>query len=256
MRCPVCGTDIRENSDHCPICLSNFTGKQLNSDASFNPFLNLGVISIFIFLVLSITNIIYPRNSFFTFPESIIIISAIFIFSSSLYKLEKVYTNYGGGSQSLKYSSEIGASFIGYISLIVFGILFAIHSIIIFTSGSGNIFFAINSFTAYLSGLIFAIFEILSAIYIFGILKVGKEFNNLLLRICGFIFLLGGLIWGIFIWVSGTLFLPILNDEFTQLVFDIPYSNYFLISGLMMMFLSLLVMLIFHSRTYVRSLQS
>lgn len=240
MICPSCGTSIHGNPDHCPICMHEFLPQLSGSGSALNSFLVLSIVGISIVFLLFFAIIIYAASYLVLFPLAILFPVSSFIFALSLRYLEKFYARNG----QHRYSSESGASFIGQISLIAFGIMFLIHTYIaqfLFA----NIFSAtLNSLLAYLSAFVFAIFQLMSLVYGYGFLKFGKHAGNTGILHGGFIFLAGGLISGFLIWESGIIFTPLFNLPLGNISIHFHAIREILLSGMFLSVAGLFTMLV------------
>lgn len=212
------------------------------STPALNAFLELSILASTIILALFFLIIVYSDVTPLLFPWAILFSIASFIFALSLRYLEKFYTRSG----EHRYSTESGAAFVGAVSLLAFGILFLLHTIISnFLSGPLNLV-TVDPFLAYLSGFVFAIFQIASLIYAYGFLKFGRKERNITILSGGILFLAGGVISGILIWETGIIFTPLLNlplavmTAHLSLIRDVFLGGMFmLVCGLFLMFVSL-----------------
>ncbi len=240
MICPSCGTPINGNPDHCPICMHEFLPQSPGSGSALITFLVLSIMGLSIIFLLFFSIIIYAAAYLLLFPWAIFFIVSSFIFAFSLRHLEKFYARNG----EHRYSSESGASFIGQISLIAFGIMFMIHTVIAQFLYVNFLSVTFNVLLAYLSAFVFAIFQLVSLVYGYGFLKFGKHEGNTGILYGGFIFMAGGLISGVLIWESGIIFTPLINLPLGNIFLHLQAIREILFSGMFLSVVGLFTMLL------------
>lgn len=194
--------------------------------------------------------IFYAAAYLVLFPWAIFFIVSAFIFALSLRHLEKFYIRNG----EHRYSSESGASFVGQISLIAFGIMFTIHTVIIQFFFASFLSSTFNVLLAYISAFVFAIFQLVSLVYGYGFLKFGKHEGNPGILYGGFIFMAGGLISGILIWESGIIFTPLINLPLGNISIHLHAIGEILLSGMFLSVVGLFTMLLLVQRKSESSL--
>lgn len=238
MRCPKCGTELRGNPDHCPICHYVFS----ENYAFFPIYLDLFLISIVVYSLIQM----FGSNSLLGFHSIIFhflpdIISLLILFSGTFF-LRKFYVK-GTGMPDIEFSSESLAALLSMIFvsvnlilvLLLYHILYVGRSALINNMLDISILSESISYTSY-------IFSLLMLVSLYGIVKLSRMRGNRISYFSGIFLFLGWFLFRLPVVVSSPGFSTDLFLNYRSLYLLMNDSS---LAGLILIMIFSIILIIF-----------